>query len=88
MKKNPPVGKHLFVIAELIPDFEAGKAVEIISYEEFSKGNPVTTAKYTWSLPVFQKAIFAKILEGPKAGMVTMFSDPSLLLSKRPVSNH
>jgi len=69
----------MFVIPNMSPACEADKAVEVISFDQFSRGKPSSTARYHWQLPDIQQAVFIRLLEGSRKGTVSMTSKNSLI---------
>lgn len=71
-KDRPKVGERLWTMPNLSPKKEADKWVEVISFDDFSKGTPCSSGVYHWSMLAIQRAVFIRFLEGPLKDTVAM----------------
>ena len=82
-QQKPEPGSIRYLIPNIIPACEADKKVQVITFNDFSKSEPATTAVYHWNLPDIQSAVFIRILEGKRAGKVSMTCSHTLLEERK-----
>lgn len=78
MKERFNVGSIHKVITNVIPKWIENCHVQVITFEDFKKGEVAHQSKLLWRLTDIQKAIFVRYLGGRNPGKVDMM-DSGLL---------